>query len=66
MLLMAGDRLVDIEERYMHLEKLVEQLDEIVTDQQAQIERLTRQLNALREEMQPKQEEGEEPPPPHY
>ncbi len=65
---MANDHLIDIEERYMHLEKLVDQLNEIVTDQQAQIEALSRQLGAVRAEIQTGAEksEGEEPPPPHY
>ncbi|MDJ0975454.1 MAG: SlyX family protein [Planctomycetota bacterium] len=62
------DRLIDLEERYMHLEKLVDQLNAIVTEQQTEIEALTRQLKVLQEEVQsaPDENTGEEPPPPHY
>ena len=62
------DRLIDLEERYMHLEKLVDQLNAIVTEQQGEIEALARQLKVLQEEVQstPDDSTGEEPPPPHY
>ncbi len=52
----------------MHLEKLVDQLNAIVTEQQTEIEALTRQLKVLQEEVQsaPDENTGEEPPPPHY
>ena len=63
-----GDRLIDLEERYMHLEKLVDQLNTIVTEQQAEIEGLVRQIKRLEDEVQsaPDDSAGEEPPPPHY
>lgn len=60
-------RLVELESRLMHQEKLLEQLDGVVIEQQKNIERLTRELLRLKDHLlQPPAETGEEPPPPHY
>ena len=43
------DRLIDIEMRLMHQEKLLEQLNEVVTDQHKLIEALRREIARLKE-----------------
>ena len=66
------ERLSDLESHFMHIEKLQEQLNEVVIEQQGQIERLTRALDALREQVRSggpatsEEDGGEEAPPPHY
>ena len=66
------ERLSRLESHFMHVEKLYEQLNEVVIEQQDQIERLTRELGTLREQagaagQTPSGEgSGEESPPPHY
>lgn len=47
------DRLDELESHYMHLEKLYEQLNEVVIDQQAELDQLRRDVKALREELPP-------------
>ena len=59
------ERLSHLESSLMHVEKLYEQLNEVVIEQQDQIERLTRELGTLREALA-SEEGGEETPPPHY
>ncbi len=63
---MSDERLIDLESRLMHQEKLLEQLNEVVTEQQSMIERLQRELAALREQFSHVGEEQAEEPPPHY
>ena len=63
---MSEDRLTELEMQFMHLEKRYEQLNEVVIEQQAAIERLTRELASLRESIQQPDAAGDEPPPPHY
>ena len=63
----APHRLTEIETSLMHLEKLYEQLNEVVIEQQAQIERLQRELDAVREAAKDGDDsDAPEPPPPHY
>lgn len=57
-------RLTDLEERYTRLEYYAEQLNEVITSQQTDIERLRREISELREASAG--EDGDEPPPPHY
>ena len=59
------ERLSHLESHFMHVEKLYEQLNEVVIEQQGQIERLTRELRTLREQ-RASGEAGDESPPPHY
>jgi SlyX protein len=60
-------RLVDLEVRYTHLERLVEELNQVVFAQQQTIDRLVRQLTELAQRMEAA---GPPPPaadkPPHY
>ena len=66
------ERLSDLESHFMHVERLYAELNEVVIEQQGQIERLTRVLDALSEQVRQgglaSSEEGggEEAPPPHY
>ena len=60
-------RLVDLEVRYTHLERLVEELNEVVFAQQQTIDRLVRQLAELAERAEvagPPAPAAEKPP--HY
>ena len=60
------ERLIDLEERLMHQDKLLEQLNEIVTAQQGEIESLRRELVRLREQLAQGATEDVDEPPPHY
>jgi len=64
-------RFVDLETRLTYQERTIEELNEVVTRQQDQIDELTEKLEAiishLRESASPvKGEAADEPPPPHY
>ena len=61
-------QLHDLEVRIAHQERMIADLNEIVTQQWNKLELLERQLRQVREEMRnaAPQREGEEPPPPHY
>ena len=63
-----GARLEDLEVRLAHQEKMISDMNEIVTQQWRTIDLLERQLRQLREEMRniAPTRDGEEPPPPHY
>ena len=52
--------------RLMHQEKLLEQLNEIVTAQQGQLEALRREIKRLKDEMSQGNAEDVNEPPPHY
>lgn len=60
------DRLISLEERLMHQERLLERLDEVVTAQQGVIEKLTRDLARLTEQISEGPGEDVDEPPPHY
>ncbi len=60
------ERLIDLEMRLMHQEKLLEQLDEVVTDQHKLIERLQREIARLKEQVLQGPSEDVDEPPPHY
>ncbi len=53
-------RLTDLESRYSHLERLVEQLNDLVREQQDTIDLLVNQLRTVRDVV-----ESAEPAPPH-
>lgn len=57
-------RLVDLEVRYTHLERLVEELNQVVFAQQQTIDRLVRQLTELGERVEVASPAAEKPP--HY
>ena len=65
------DRLIRLETRLAYLEQTLDALDGVVITHDRTIERLTRQLAQLRNELaagsrDAVEPEGEEPPPPHY
>ncbi len=60
------ERLIELETRLMHQEKLLEQLNEAVTSQHRQIERLSRALARLEEDVLGGNVEDVNEPPPHY
>ena len=57
-------RLVDLEVRYTHLERLVEDLNQVVFTQQQSIDRLVRQLSELSQRLAVATPAAEKPP--HY
>jgi len=60
-------RVVDLELRFMKLERFAQELSDVVADQRRQIDALTLETKRLRDRLS--QEEGEEPSnerPPHY
>lgn len=59
-------RLTGLEERYTRLEYYAEQLNEVITSQQAEIERLRREVAEIREAGAAGNSDGDEAPPPHY
>ncbi|GFO54679.1 hypothetical protein GMSM_16860 [Geomonas sp. Red276] len=65
------ERLTDIEILVMHQAHVIEQLNEMVTSHQAAIDRLTREMELIKEHLRgimPSQNKlpSEEEPPPHY
>ena len=60
------ERLIDLESRLMHQEKLYEQLNEVVTEQADMIARLQRELARLKEQLLQGPTEDVNEPPPHY
>jgi uncharacterized coiled-coil protein SlyX len=62
----SDDRQIDLEMRLMHQEKLLEQLNEIVTAQQGELESLRRDIKRLKDEIKQGASEDVNEPPPHY
>lgn len=65
------ERITDMEIRYMHMQRTVEELNEVVYRQQQTIDRLEGEMKVLKEQMNlilPSLSKGieEEEPPPHY
>jgi len=56
-------RVVDLELRYMKLEKLLHDLSDVLVEQERTIARLVAEVAALRERL-PEEQSNE--PPPHY
>jgi SlyX protein len=58
-------RIVDLEVRYMHLEKLLQELSDVLAQQEKTIARLVAEVTELRERLP---DDGARPnePPPHY
>jgi SlyX protein len=64
-----GERIDALEERAMHQDETIEQLNATITAQWKQIDALTRQLAALTERLQEAEANGPAPAnerPPHY
>ncbi len=64
------DRFARLELRLMEQETTIDDLNRAVTEQWQQIDRLTRLVSALREQVEEASaraaQRGPEPPPPHY
>ena len=63
---MTDERLIELESRLMHQDKLLEQLDEIVTGLHGRIDLLERSLARLREQVRVQADEHPDEVPPHY
>lgn len=66
-----NDDIVDLQTRLAFQDGLLEELNDIVTSQQKQIERLETAIAALKSQIETLQQSqmvrpGDEPPPPHY
>ncbi len=61
-------RIDDLEFRFLHQEKLLEQLNEVVIEQRNVIARLEVRVEGLKDQLSglSANEDGEDPPPPHY
>ncbi len=67
----SEERINELEQRYMHQEKTIQELNEIVSRQDLVIELLRREISAIKEQtllMQPSsvRDADQEEPPPHY
>lgn len=60
------ERLTALEERLMHQERLLEELNDIVTTQQSTIEKLQREIARLKDQLAEGPTEDVDEPPPHY
>ena len=65
------DEIVDLQTRLAFQDGLLEELNQIITGQQKQIDRLETAVNALKAQLESLQHTqlmqlGDEPPPPHY
>ncbi len=65
------ERFIDLETRLVYQERTIEELNEVVTRQQGQIDVLEEKLRAIVNHIQESAspvtgEAGDEPPPPHY
>lgn len=65
------ERIDELEQRYMHQEKTIQELNEIVSRQELVIELLRREINEMKEQsllVAPSmvRDSDQEKPPPHY
>lgn len=62
-----SERIVDLEIQLMHQQRLLEELNELVYSQQQAIDRLSKDIHQLKEQLPSlNKSEDEETPPPHY
>jgi uncharacterized coiled-coil protein SlyX len=59
-------RLVDLEIRYTHLERQLDELSQVVFDQQKLLDRMAKDLDALRSRVTTAEGDAPDEPPPHY
>jgi len=59
-------RLVDLEVRYTHLERQLDELSQVVFAQQKVLDRVVKELSALRSRMATRDDDTPDEPPPHY
>jgi uncharacterized coiled-coil protein SlyX len=62
----ADSRLVDLELRFMKLERFAQELSDVVAEQQRQIEALTLETRRLRERVLQEEPAASNDRPPHY
>jgi SlyX protein len=65
------ERLTDIEIQLMHQDNMIQELNQVVTGQQREIDRLTADVALLKEQLQlmspsVQKDPADEEPPPHY
>jgi len=65
------ERITELEMRFMHQEQTINELNEIVCRQELTLERLEREMSAMREQLKTaassiNRSPEEEEPPPHY
>ncbi len=65
------DDIIDLQTKLSFQDGLLEELNQVVTDQQKQIDRLEQRLAGFKAQMESMQQiqlmrPGDEPPPPHY
>jgi uncharacterized coiled-coil protein SlyX len=65
------ERITELEIRFMHQEQTINELNEIVCRQELALERLEREMSAMREQLKTaassiNRSPEEEEPPPHY
>ncbi len=64
-----SNRIQFLEEKFAHQERLVDALNEVIIEQQAQIGMLIEQFHSIRDLLEARQGQAlghQEPPPPHY
>jgi uncharacterized coiled-coil protein SlyX len=59
-------RLVDLELRYMRAERMLAELSDVIVERGREIDRLTREVKALREQVLAAEEAPRNDRPPHY
>ena len=61
------NRVIDLEVRYTHLERQLDELNQVVFDQQKMIDRLAKDVSALRARLAfAEGSDAPDEPPPHY
>lgn len=62
-------RVVSLEEKFAHQERMIDALNEVVIEQQAQLGLIEEQFRRFRAQLQAMQDQfpaTQDPPPPHY
>ncbi len=59
-------RLVDLEIRYTHLERQLDELSQVVFGQQKLLDRMVKDMSALRSRIATPDDDAPDEPPPHY
>ena len=60
------NRLVELEVRYTHLERQLDELSQVVFEQQKLLDRMAKDLSALRSRIMTPDDDAPDEPPPHY
>jgi uncharacterized coiled-coil protein SlyX len=59
-------RVVELEVRYTHLERQLDELSQVVFEQQKLLDRMAKDLAALRARVTSPDDDAPDEPPPHY